>query len=53
MQTLPPFELVIGLDRADRSADLCVLDTRTGARTSQTIGTSPEALRRCAWSNRR
>lgn len=45
MPTPHPFELVIGLDRSDRRADLCVLDTSTGARTQHTIGTSPEALR--------
>src|SRR5438876_188720 len=28
-----PFDLVIGLDRSDRAADLCVLDPRTGRRT--------------------
>src|ERR1043166_6163691 len=43
-----PFELVIGLDRSDRTADLWVLDTRTGTRTHQSIGTAPEALGRWA-----
>ena len=43
-----PFDLVIGLDRSDRAADLCVLDPRTGRRTHQAIGTAPEALR--AWA---
>jgi len=69
MQTPPPFELVIGLDRSDRSAELCLIDTRTGTRTHQTLDTAPEVLllwaeafhgapiptraSRCAWSNRR
>ena len=43
-----PFDLVIGLDRSDRTADLCLLDTRTGTRTHQSIGTAPEALRQWA-----
>jgi transposase len=39
-----PYDLVIGLDRSDIKADLCLLDTRTGLRRSQTIDTAPEAL---------
>ncbi|MBL6765206.1 MAG: IS110 family transposase [Verrucomicrobiae bacterium] len=38
------YELVIGLDRSDRKADLHYLDTRDGRQWSATIGTSPEAL---------
>jgi hypothetical protein len=45
MQTLHPFELVIGLDRSDRTADLWVIDTRTGTHTHPAINTAPEALR--------
>jgi len=48
MQTAHPFELVIGLDRSDRTADLCLIDTRTGTRSHQIISTTPEALRRWA-----
>ena len=39
-----PFELVIGLDRSDRKADLHLIDARTGQTHKQTIATSPEAL---------
>ena len=48
MQTAPPFDLVIGLDRSDRTADLWVIDTRTDTHTHQTLATAPEALRRWA-----
>jgi hypothetical protein len=27
-----PYDLIIGLDRADKKADLCLLDTATGQR---------------------
>jgi transposase len=40
-----PFDLVIGLDRSDRKADLYLIDTRTGQTRQQTLVTSPEALR--------
>ena len=39
-----PFDLVIGLDRSDRKADLHLIQTGTGHGRSQTIDTSPEAL---------
>ena len=39
-----PYDLVIGLDRSDRQADLYFIDTHTGQRRSQTIDTAPEAL---------
>ena len=39
-----PYDLVIGLDRSDRKADLCLIDTRTGRRWTLTLDTSPEAL---------
>lgn len=39
-----PYDLVIGLDRSDKKADLCIIDTRTGPRRSVTIDTAPEAL---------
>ena len=48
MQTPHPFDLVIGLDRSDRTADLWVIDTRTGSHTHQTLATAPEALRHWA-----
>ena len=39
-----PFDLVIGLDRSDRKADLYLMDTRSARTDQQTIATSPEAL---------
>jgi transposase len=38
------FDLVIGLDRSDRKADLYLIDTASGKTERQSIGTSPEAL---------
>jgi len=39
-----PFDLVVGLDRSDAKADLCLIETRTGRRRRQTIATAPEIL---------
>ena len=47
MHASNPYDLVIGLDRADKKADLCLLDTRTGQRQAVIIATTPEAL--CEW----
>ncbi len=44
MTTPHPYHLVIGLDHSQRKAGLCLIDTRTGQRRSQTIATAPEAL---------
>ena len=44
MNTSHPYDLVIGLDRSDKKADLRLIDTITGQRRSQTIDTAPEAL---------
>lgn len=44
MPTNHPYDLVIGLDRSDRKADLHLIDTRTGQIQKQTVATSPEAL---------
>ena len=44
MNTPHPYDLVIGLDRSDKKADLCLIDTATGQRSSQIIDTAPEAL---------
>jgi transposase len=44
MNTSHPYDLVIGLDRSDRKADLCIINTRTGQRRSEIIDTAPEAL---------
>jgi transposase len=45
MNTPHPLDLVIGLDRSDRKADLYSIDTRSGQTEKQIIHTSPEALR--------
>jgi hypothetical protein len=42
-----PIDVVIGLDRSDAKADLCLITTQTGQRHRQTIGTAPETL--AAW----
>jgi transposase len=47
MPTNHPYDLVIGLDRSDRTAELHLIDTRTGTVQKQAIATSPEALH--AW----
>ena len=47
MNTPHPFELVIGLDRSDRKADLHLIQTDTGQTDDQTLDTSPENLH--AW----
>ena len=39
-----PYDLVIGLDRSDQQADLCLIDPRTGQRRGAVIDTAPEAL---------
>ena len=44
MNTPHPYDLVIGLDRSDRKADLHLIDTHTDQRRSATIDTAPEAL---------
>jgi len=44
MHTPHPFDLVIGLDRSDRKADLHLINTVSGQRQSTIIDTSPEAL---------
>src|ERR1017187_7769347 len=44
LNTSHPYDLIIGLDRSDKKADLNLIDTHTGQRRSQTIDTAPEAL---------
>jgi transposase len=44
MPTNHPYDLVIGLDRSDRKADLQLIDTRTANTQKQTVATSPEEL---------
>ena len=45
--TACPYDLILGLDRADQKADLCLIDTATGQRRGLTLATAPEAL--CQW----
>jgi transposase len=42
-----PYDLLIGLDRSDTKADLCLIDTHSANQWAHTISTSPEALH--AW----
>jgi hypothetical protein len=44
MQNPHPFDLILGLDRADKKADLHLINTHTLERSSFSIDTSPEAL---------
>jgi hypothetical protein len=44
MNTPHPYDLIIGLDRSDKKADLHLITPATGQRRSQTIDTAPEAL---------
>jgi transposase len=44
MNTPHPFDLVIGLDRSDKKADLHLIDTRAGEHRCAVIDTAPEAL---------
>ena len=44
MNSTPPYDLIIGLDRSDQKADLCLIDPHTGERTTRVIATTPEAL---------
>jgi len=42
--TACPYDLIVGLDRSDKKADLCLIDVRPGQRRSVTIDIAPEAL---------
>jgi transposase len=44
MDSPHPFDLIIGLDRSDKKADLYFIDTRTAQRRKQSLDTAPEAL---------
>ncbi len=44
MTAPPPYDPVIGLDRADQKADLCLIETRTGQRRTAILDIAPEAL---------
>lgn len=44
IQNTIPFDLVIGLDRADRKVDLHLIEVATGNHSQEQIKTSPEAL---------
>lgn len=39
-----PYDLIIGLDRSDKKADLCLIHTQTDQLQFATIDTAPEAL---------
>jgi transposase len=43
--TTDSYDLVIGLDRSDRKVDLYLIETATSQHRSQTVPSSPEALR--------
>jgi transposase len=45
LDTKASYDLVIGLDRSDRKADLHLIDTATGQPRSETLNSSPEKLR--------
>lgn len=45
MNPATPYDLIIGLDRSDARADLCLIDVPTSQRRRLVIDTSPEALR--------
>jgi len=42
--TAHPYDLIIGLDRSDQKADLCLIDPQTDQRRTAVIDTAPEAL---------
>lgn len=44
MNSAPPYDLIIGLDRSDRKADLYLIHPSSGKTERQTIATAPEAL---------
>jgi len=44
MNSTPPYDLIIGLDRSDQKADLCLINPHTGERRTTVIATTPEAL---------
>jgi len=46
LNTNPAHDLVIGLDRSDRKADLHFINTTTGETRSESLASSPENLRR-------
>lgn len=46
LNTNPTHDLVIGLDRSDRKADLHFINTTNGETRSETLASSPENLRR-------
>ena len=44
MNATLPYDLIIGLDRSDRKADLHLIQTRDGQRAAHTLDTAPEAI---------
>ena len=45
LDTKTSYDLVAGLDRSDRKADLHFIETATGQSRSETLDSSPEKLR--------
>ena len=52
MKTPHPYDLIIGLDRSDRKADLHLIDTLSGRRWAHGVETTPEALWQWLWQLR-
>jgi len=52
MKTPHPYDLIIGLDRSDRKADLHIIDTLSGRRWAHSVETTPEALWQWLWQLR-
>ena len=44
MNNPDPYQLIIGLDRADKKADLHLIEVATRKRWNQTLNTAPESL---------
>jgi transposase len=42
--TTCPYDVILGLDRSDQTADLCLIDTHTDQRRTFILDTAPEAL---------
>ena len=51
MPSANPYDLILGLDRSDQKADLCLIDSRTGQRRSEVIATAPPRRSGNGWRN--
>ena len=40
MNASPPYDLILGLDRSDQEAELCLIDTHTGQRRFFVVDTT-------------